>query len=262
MAQFHRPPAHRYLRFRSGLSGHQIDSRDRTTVIRYRTMPVSLAYGRSRPAVERRPARPCLTRAWHGEAMSLPFSSRTVGRLISAINLGYTGATIGTLLLEAGADDWAPDQWPNKSTRLQDVFNNLKQSKTRESEKAALELARLVVVAGSRASHAAFSVSEPTIWRQGVVDALATDGSEAKNELLVPSVPGMRTTEELTWVETFLKRRGWGTSVSHYHEAIDSFSSGNWASTNSQLRSFLEDLMALRNQAGCGLGPGQHAGLS
>jgi hypothetical protein len=172
--------------------------------------------------------------------VGLPFASRTVAVLVRAIDRGFSHADIGTLLLEAGADDWAPDQWSNKQTRLQQVFAGMRKDASPASEKAGLELARLVLVRGDSSWGRAD-------WFDDVEAALAADGWEYDSdaERLAPTVPGAKVAEEVEHVERELKARGWTTAAGHYRQALEAFGAGNWASANAQLRSLLEDLFPL-----------------
>ena len=74
--------------------------------------------------------------------MDFPFTSKTIGVLVEAIAMGYTQAKIGTLLLKAGAEDWAPERWDNKEHRMQLAFKSLRTAEDPDAATAALELAR------------------------------------------------------------------------------------------------------------------------
>ena len=80
--------------------------------------------------------------------MDFPFRSKSVGALVEAIATGHTNAGIGTLLLKAGADVWAPDHWDNKEHRIQEVFKSLHTAEDPDAAPAALELARMTLEAG------------------------------------------------------------------------------------------------------------------
>jgi len=75
--------------------------------------------------------------------VTFPFSSRTIGVLVRVIDRAYTDTEIGTLLLEAEADQWGPQGWPNKQGRLQWVFSRMREDPGANVEGAALELVRL-----------------------------------------------------------------------------------------------------------------------
>ena len=142
--------------------------------------------------------------------MAFPFGSRTVGVLVRVIDQVYTDTHIGTLLLEAGAEPWAPQQWPNKQTRLQRLFAQMREDTGADVEPVALELVRLLLRKGSPSAERA----SPSVWWSEVLDAVAADGWEydVDNERLVPTIPGVRVAEETTRIEAELNRRGWSTA--------------------------------------------------
>jgi len=156
--------------------------------------------------------------------------------LIRAIAQAYSDTEIGTLLLEAGAQPWAPKEWPSKQRRLQWLFARMSEDTSIDVEHAALELVRLLLRKDSLGQ---------TAWWSEVRAAIASDGWEYDviHQRLVPTVPGMRVTQETTRLEQELDRRGWSTASGHYRQALDAFAAGRWASANSQLRSFLEELI-------------------
>ncbi len=173
--------------------------------------------------------------------MAFPFGSRTVGVLVRVIDQVYTDTHIGTLLLEAGAEPWAPQQWPNKQTRLQRLFAQMREDTGADVEPVALELVRLLLRKGSPSAERA----SPSVWWSEVLDAVAADGWEydVDNERLVPTIPGVRVAEETTRIEAELNRRGWSTAAGHYRQALDAFTAGKWASANGQLRNLVEELL-------------------
>lgn len=171
--------------------------------------------------------------------MAFPFGSRAIAALIRAIEAGYSHADIGTLLLEANADAWAPIEWPNKQQRLQDLFASLRRDGEHDASSAALDLARRVLEDGSSGWN-----SQPT-WYAPLVAALAADGWEydAKNARLTSAIPGVSVIEETTILEQELRLQGWSVAAGHYRQALDAFAAGRWASANGQLRSMLEELL-------------------
>jgi|SRR5450759_3436862 len=169
--------------------------------------------------------------------MTFPFRSKTLAVLIQAIEAGYSHAQIGTLLMEAEADQWEAADPPNKQKRLQLLFNNMRNDDGEEAASAALELARLVLRDGSANGRSS--------WYVGVKDAVASDGWEFDegHDTLVPTVPGVEVAQETSFLEDDMSNRGWGTAAGHYRQALDAFADGKWASTNGQLRSMFEDLV-------------------
>lgn len=117
----------------------------------------------------------------------------------------------------------------------------LRDDGSEESEKAALALAERL------ANHGAPDapwVGTPTWWQE-TLDALAADGLEydADGARLVASVPGVSMPVETSLLEEALVAAGRETAAGHYRQALDSFAAGNWAASNSQIRSFLEDFI-------------------
>jgi len=174
--------------------------------------------------------------------MAFPFRSRTIGVLIETIGSAYSKAQIGTLLLKAEADDWEPSRADNKEHRLQLVFKGMRAAGTTDAERAARGLVQLVME----------KIAPPPIGRAhwgaewtALCDALAADGWEfdAESQRLTPVVPGVSMPEELNGLEAELKARGWSTSELHFRRAANGFGDGEWESANSQIRSFLEDLL-------------------
>ena len=169
-------------------------------------------------------------------------SSKSIAVLAEAIEAENTATTMGTLFLKAEVDGWEPSEPANKQDRAVKLLKNLRSDNSKEANAGATELSRLVLAAGKPKP---YGTSEPTAHWQALRDALAADGWEfdEASDQLVPTVPGLPVTDEVSWIETDLRRRGWNTAASHYCQAIDAFASGNWASANSQLRTFFEELV-------------------
>src|SRR5690606_15086493 len=149
-------------------------------------------------------------RVGKADGVGFPFSSRTVGVLVRSIDAGYTSATIGTLLLEAGADRWEPASWPNKQTRLQRLFASMRESSDPDVRHAAIDLATQVLRDGARPG----SFHGPTTWYEDVRAAVAADGWEYDVEArrLIPTVPGVDAVEYTDAVDRALAARGWTTA--------------------------------------------------
>jgi hypothetical protein len=107
--------------------------------------------------------------------------------------------------------------------------------------KIGAELGERSLELGSRAGSSSWASAR----RSEVLDAVAADGWEydVANERLVPTVPGIRVAEKTTRIEAELNRRGWSTAAGHYRQALNTFTAGNWATANSQLRSLVEELI-------------------
>jgi hypothetical protein len=178
-------------------------------------------------------------------------SARAIGTLAEAIAAGNTATTMGTLFLKADVEQWEPESAANKLDQAVKLLKILRAVNSKETNAGALELARLML-AGGKIDPKSYR-RQPTDWWASLRDAIAADGWEfdATDDRLVPTVPALRVTDEVTWIENDLEHRGWKTAAGHYRQAIDAFASGNWASANSQLRAFFEDFV---RQAG-GLPP-------
>jgi hypothetical protein len=177
----------------------------------------------------------------HPVVMAFPFRSRTLGMLTRTIDMAYSNTRIGTLLLDAEADRWDPPNPRNKQDRLQRLFRAMREDGGEDAEAAALETARLLMSSGASSKRR----GRPMVWWDEALDTLATDGWEydIEGDRLVPTVPGVRVAEETSFLEADLIDRNWKTTAGHYRQALDAFSRGDWAATNSMLRSLLEDLL-------------------
>ena len=186
--------------------------------------------------------------------MDFPFRSKSVGALVEAIATGHTNAGIGTLLLKAGADVWAPDHWDNKEHRIQEVFKSLRTAEDPDAAPAALELARMTLEAGAPSTPDGTS---RIIWWEPLRDALAADGWEydVESARLTSVIPGVSVPEQLNGLEAELRERGWATAAGHFRQAVDGFGVEKWATVNSQLRSFLEDMLPRAAEAVAGKRP-------
>lgn len=173
--------------------------------------------------------------------MPFPFRSRTIGMLVRTIDQGYSNTGIGTLLLDAEADQWDPIKPANKQDRLQRVFRAMREDSSEEAESAALEIARRLLSDG--AEHA--GTSRQMVWWDAARDTLAADGWEydVEADRLVSTVPGVSVAQETSRVEGEFTRRGWTDAAGHYRQALEAFSRAEWAGSNAQLRSMLEAVL-------------------
>lgn len=186
--------------------------------------------------------------------VSFPFRSRTLACLVRAIVDSHSKTEMSTLFLEAEVDAWAVEGAPNKETMAQSLLKNLRDDECESSWAGALELARLVLKAGNPDRREV----EPLPWWIDLCDAIAADGWEydTQRDRLLPTVPGIGMADEATWLEEELSRRGWIIAAEHYKQAIECFARRNWAASNSQLRSFFEDLIANAGSQSSGSTPG------
>ena len=88
-------------------------------------------------------------------------------------------------------------------------------------------------------------------------NALKKDGYEftdvSVRKMLPDEVPVSQTENRLVAI---LEKYGFSTAVSHYNQVICSHGRGDWAASNSQLRTFVEDFfdrVHLKIQAGHGV---------
>ena len=176
-------------------------------------------------------------------------SSTSIAVLAEAVEEGNTATTMDTLFLRAGVDSWEPDSPSNKLDRATTLLKNLRADNSKEANAGALELARLMLKRG-KGKASAWSEPEPRPWWADLRAAIAADGWELDRDTnrLVPTVPAVQVTEEVTWIDSNLRGRGWTTAAGHYAQAVDAFAAGNWASANSQLRTFFEAV--IRNAGG------------
>jgi hypothetical protein len=187
--------------------------------------------------------------------MAFPFRSRTIGMLVRTIDVAYSNTGIGTLLLEAEADQWDPRIAPNKQGRLQALFSAMRDDGSDEATAAALEIARRLLSAGAHRARG----PRPMIWWEDAVDTLAADGWEydIDADRLVATVAGVSAAEETSRLEGDLVARGWETAAGHYRHALEAFGRGDWTSANGQLRNVVELVLPLAAEAASGKGPTQ-----
>jgi len=93
------------------------------------------------------------------------------------------------------------------------------------------------------------------VWWEPLRDALIADGWEydIESARLTSVVPGVEVPEQLSGLEEELEERGWATAAGHFRQAVAGYGAASWATANSQLRSFLEDM---RPRAGEAFGRG------
>jgi hypothetical protein len=77
-----------------------------------------------------------------------------------------------------------------------------------------------------------------------LLDGLKVDGYELVDRQLVKTNPDAApVAEEMTALVVELKARGWTVALTHYRQAVDNSTDGEFESSNAQLRSFLEELL-------------------
>lgn len=175
--------------------------------------------------------------------MVFPFRSRTLGVLIRWLDAVYTDREIGTMLLDTEADRWDPRKYANKQVRLQGLFRAMREDGSDEASTAALEIARRLL--RDRREGRPDWMAPPTNFWEEAVKAVEADGWEYDNDngRLVSAVPGVVVAEETSFVEQALTELGWTDAAGHYRQALEAFSRAEWAGSNAQLRSLLDDLL-------------------
>jgi len=77
-----------------------------------------------------------------------------------------------------------------------------------------------------------------------LLQTLRVDGSEWRDGKLVPTTPEPAgLAQELSQLERDLQELALGVAGEHYRQAYESFVARNWEAANSQIRSFMEDLL-------------------
>jgi hypothetical protein len=178
---------------------------------------------------------------------SFPFSQRSIAIIARAIDLGYSHATMDTLFMEAEVADWEPPGVGSKVNRAIGLLKALRADNSPAARRGAVDLVRLLLVAG-KPQTVPWGSKDPLTWWPKLRDSIAADGWEFSEEIdqLIPTVPSIEVDAEVTWIERNLGARGWVVPAGHYRQAIDSFADGDWASANSQLRAFFEATVRLR----------------
>lgn len=79
---------------------------------------------------------------------------------------------------------------------------------------------------------------------QGLLAALEADGFEYRDGRLIPTTPEPAAlAPQISGLELDLDEFGFQTALAHYRQAADNFSDGNLEASNSQIRSYMEDLI-------------------
>lgn len=160
----------------------------------------------------------------------MALARRTLAELGRAIGSKHSHAEVGALFYELGLEHLDPHG--NLLTRGIGVVQALEKTRDQaELEKAALELAERVL-----------AMPGPPLT--ALAENLQIEGYQYANGRLVPTTPAPAALgPELSLLEQQLDRRGFTTAATHYRQAVDNFVKQNWESCNSQIRSFVEDLV-------------------
>jgi len=168
--------------------------------------------------------------------MTFVLRERTLGVLTRAMAAAFTHGELGTLFMEAEARRWITGPADaSREKRARWLLQALHDDGSPEAEKVALDLLQRVLAKGGSAWRA-------PEWMAELENAIEADGLEWDPEEghLVPTVPGLALSAEVSALERLLIDKGLATAAGHYRQAVESFSDGNWAAANGQLRSSIE----------------------
>ena len=156
---------------------------------------------------------------------------------------GYSHSNLSVEFLRIEADGFDPGDAVNKEKRATAVLTALRDSEDEDAARGVIQLAERLLRSGSGQDNV--WARGPADWWEETVDALASDGWQYDSDAgrLLPSVTGVEMPEETSFVEEATRRRGWEVAAGHYRQSVAAFADGNWASSNAQLRSFLESLL-------------------
>jgi hypothetical protein len=164
----------------------------------------------------------------------MPFSRKTVVRLAEGIAQTFSHASLDTVFHEYRVQNRDPGSArANLTTRSLTLVRAIEEDRVLESDAILLELANRVL-------------ANPYLRQNltALVASLGVDGFEWAGDRLVPSNPGPAPlAPELTALEQELIQLGLNVAATHYRQAVDNFTDGNFEACNGQLRSFLEDLI-------------------
>ncbi|MDY0913669.1 hypothetical protein [Rathayibacter festucae] len=182
-------------------------------------------------------------------------SQSTVGHLINPVAVGTTHASLGAYLMRHSLGDEDPGQLPGV-TKIARVTTALT-----SAFKASKETALLALAEDTLRNH---RDDDTDPWVAQLLASLRTDGFECVATSITVtsgSEPWAPETIETTWSITpmglaelpiaplasdlagQLTVKGFVTAAGHYQQALEAFHAGNWASSNSQLRTTFESVL-------------------
>src|SRR5437016_762062 len=165
----------------------------------------------------------------------MPFSRKTLIRLADALAEAFSHAGLSTLFYEFHVEARDPGIGSNKQARSLAMIRAIEADPDQNrADETVLDLAnRALANDYTRQNYAALLAS------------LTVDGFEWGRDRLVPAMPGPAPlTGEVTALEIELQQRGFNVAATHYRQAVDNFTDGNFEACNGQLRSYLEDLLS------------------
>jgi hypothetical protein len=176
------------------------------------------------------------------------FSRRTLGALARVLDRLFSHQGLDLLFFEFSLDDSDPkthDPNASKNSRLV-AFLRALEHRCLESgnDDQILELLETSIR------------DHPQAWpeeRNSLKAALKLDGFEWANDKLLATTPEPAAlAPQVSALEAALRDRGFSVANSHYGQAVDNFTSGNWESANAQVRPFLENLFIALCKIQCG----------
>lgn len=170
------------------------------------------------------------------------FSDTTQAALIEVAAERYTHGELTVLFRRFGvSEDLAGSA--SRLTRVIRLVDNLS-TRTSQHGNDLLELMRDLLE--ERIGYGPFKglVQRWPAFRR-LVNSLKADGYEVLDGELVRTNPeAMPIAEEMSRLAAELAGHGWTVALNHYRQALDNFTDGEFESSNGQLRSFLEDVLA------------------
>lgn len=183
------------------------------------------------------------------EATRLPFSRRTIFSAIDLLEIKLTQAEISSLFTDFGPEVYEelPDGGSAKSRmvalkRFVDK-HPLKQVDESILERILVERAILFIPRKDTSYPPWLPPPKMPPEFDRLLRALSQDGFVVTDGELRPELPGdvgLPTAE--SELERLLGRHGLTTAKGHLDQALKNHAAGNWASANSQIRSFIESL--------------------
>ena len=163
----------------------------------------------------------------------MPFTRRTLARLVEAIADQFGHAQISNLFFEYSVDAHDPGTGSNKATRSLELLRAIETGRAEiPADEALVELAN-----GSLSNEYA------RLNHTALLASLAVDGYEWGGDGLVPAMPvPAQPAPQVSALEMELDGHHLVVAATHYRQAIDNFVDGNCEAANGQLRSFLEAL--------------------
>lgn len=171
------------------------------------------------------------------------FSRRTILTLVEALNF-KTHDKIERFALELELEAIVSGQWiKEKETSISKYL--IEHGNEKSSTGAPLVVDVIEYLLREASYNSDFSALQ---------NCLASDGYELTDKSVRQSLPqAIPLTESENKLLSILKARGFNVAIGHYEQALAAHGRGDWAATNAQLRSFVEEFF---NQCHALLGTG------